>query len=396
LPATSARETVAGRYLRCGGNGKRRRISPGEVAVRPIPAEGFSRIVGRIYECALDPGLWSPTLDAVAAAIRCQTACMVLHEMTGDRLLLDLFSGVPADDVAALDAIAHLYPDRWGGAARYNALPPDAPSVLSRVNPASCESRISQEWYEPRGLVDNLMIGFAAVQGARTEIGFGRHRDEGLIGDDEIALARLFVPHLKRSLAIGRLLEARAVERATFAAVLDGLAFGVLLVGPGLRLLHANRAGEALLRAGDPLGLRFGRVTAPGALAEALQAALTASRGLGIPARRGDGEELVIHLLPLAGASPLPGATAALFIAPAIHPRPAPLAAIAALFDLTATETRVLELIGAGRANAEIAAALGIAVSTVRTHVLRLFEKTGTHRRAGLGALLAAFSLPLA
>jgi len=370
--------------------------------MRPIPADEFSTLVGSIYDCALDPARWSPTLDAVAAAIRCQTACMVLHEMTGDRLLLDLFSGVPTDDVAALDAIAHLYPDRWGGAARYNALPPDAPSVLSRVNPAGCESRISQEWYEPRGLVDNLMIGFATVQGARTEIGFGRHRDEGLIGDDEIALARLFVPHLKRSLAIGRLLEARAVERATFAAVLDGLAFVVLLVGPDLRLLHANRAGEAMLRAGDTLGLRFGRVTAPGALATALQAALASPpadigrRGLGIPARRSDGEELVLHILPLGDTNPLPEAAAALFVAPATCPRPAPLAAIAALFDLTPAEARVLERIAGGRTEAETAAALGIAPSTVHTHLLRLFDKSRTRRQADLVALVASFTLPIA
>ena len=40
-------------------------------------------------------------------------------------------------------------------------------------------------------------------------------------------------------------------------------------------------------------------------------------------------------------------------------------------------------------------AALGVAVSTVRTHLLRLFEKTGTHRQADLAALLASFSLPI-
>lgn len=39
--------------------------------------------------------------------------------------------------------------------------------------------------------------------------------------------------------------------------------------------------------------------------------------------------------------------------------------------------------------------ALGIAVTTVRTHLLRLFEKTGTHRQVDLVALLASFTLPL-
>ncbi len=104
----------------------------------------------------------------------------------------------------------------------------------------------------------------------------------------------------------------------------------------------------------------------------------------------------MLHVLPLAEAGPLAGASAAIFVAPAIHPRPAPLDAIAALFDLTPTETRVLELIGAGRTSPEAAAALGVGVSTVRTHLLRLFEKTRARRQADLVALVASFTLPLA
>jgi DNA-binding CsgD family transcriptional regulator len=56
-------------------------------------------------------------------------------------------------------------------------------------------------------------------------------------------------------------------------------------------------------------------------------------------------------------------------MAPAVQPRPAPLATIAT--------------------------ALGVAVSIVHTHVLKTFNKTGVHRRGELGGLLAAFSSPL-
>jgi DNA-binding CsgD family transcriptional regulator len=55
----------------------------------------------------------------------------------------------------------------------------------------------------------------------------------------------------------------------------------------------------------------------------------------------------------------------------------------------------VLEQIAAGRTNAETAQALGIRLSTVRTHLLHLFDKTRTHRQSELAALVASFSLPL-
>ncbi|GAA1944645.1 response regulator [Microbacterium aquimaris] len=50
---------------------------------------------------------------------------------------------------------------------------------------------------------------------------------------------------------------------------------------------------------------------------------------------------------------------------------PAPEAAA----SLTVRETEVLRLVAAGRSNKQIAAALGIGESTVKTHLLRVFEK---------------------
>jgi DNA-binding CsgD family transcriptional regulator len=44
----------------------------------------------------------------------------------------------------------------------------------------------------------------------------------------------------------------------------------------------------------------------------------------------------------------------------------------------------------------EVAAKLGIAPSTVRTHVGRLFEKTGARRQADLVKLVAGYATPLA
>jgi hypothetical protein len=99
------------------------------------------------------------------------------------------------------------------------------------------------------------------------------------VGDGELELARLLAPHLKRAVLISRLLEARTVATAAYASVLDGLSVAVLLLGPERRLFHANRAGEALLRTGDPLALRPGRLSGPAGVIHARGAALAAPRG---------------------------------------------------------------------------------------------------------------------
>jgi DNA-binding CsgD family transcriptional regulator len=44
---------------------------------------------------------------------------------------------------------------------------------------------------------------------------------------------------------------------------------------------------------------------------------------------------------------------------------------------------------------AKVAEALGVAESTVKTHLGRVFEKTGTTRQADLVKLVAAYASPL-
>jgi DNA-binding NarL/FixJ family response regulator len=66
---------------------------------------------------------------------------------------------------------------------------------------------------------------------------------------------------------------------------------------------------------------------------------------------------------------------------------PTPTPDDAVLATLTARERDVLALIGAGLANAEIAARLHVGVTTVKTHVANLMTKTATDNRVRLAVL---------
>ncbi|MEV6767980.1 response regulator transcription factor [Nocardia sp. NPDC051030] len=69
--------------------------------------------------------------------------------------------------------------------------------------------------------------------------------------------------------------------------------------------------------------------------------------------------------------------------------RPTPSPALSRLSDLTVRELEVLELIGRGRLNAEIARTLGISEVTVKSHVGHIFGKLGLRDRAA--AIVFAF-----
>ena len=116
-----------------------------------------------------------------------------------------------------------------------------------------------------------------------------------------------------------------------------------------------------------------------------------------MPGRR----PLVLQIIPMTGSHPtgmffafLP-ATAAIFIVdPESEPRAA-LEIFAQIHRLTAAECQVLEKLAAGDTPSQIAVSLRIGTSTVRTHLHRLFDKTGTRRQSELLALIQRFTLPI-
>jgi DNA-binding CsgD family transcriptional regulator len=121
-------------------------------------------------------------------------------------------------------------------------------------------------------------------------------------------------------------------------------------------------------------------------------------RGMGIPARRGDGSAVVVHVMPLERRAGHPGsdlhASAAVFLAEASEEPNLPMEALTLLYGLRPAEARVFELIVAGRSSREIASALSVAPNTLKTHTQRLFDKLGRHRRADLVQLASELSFP--
>jgi DNA-binding CsgD family transcriptional regulator len=218
-------------------------------------------------------------------------------------------------------------------------------------------------------------------------------------------------PHIRRAVLIAGMFDLKFAEAATFADTLDGLDAGLCLVDAGGRLIHANAAGQALLDAGDILHDVGGRLVACDAqvnqtlrevfaAAEQGDAAL-GTRGIAVPLIGKDGERYIAHALPLtSGARRRAGviytAVAALFVRKAALAMSSRSEVIGKMFKLTPTELRVLLAIVEVGGVPEVAAALGVADTTVRTHVGRLFEKTGATRQADLVKIVAGYAAPLA
>jgi DNA-binding CsgD family transcriptional regulator len=219
------------------------------------------------------------------------------------------------------------------------------------------------------------------------------------------ALRQLW-PHLQRAIQTYWVLQkARTTDQAAHQA-LDALAYPVWILRAGLEIDFANQAARSWMAA--PRGRLVaggpgnGRLLAIGDLdTAALRLALAQVQTTGgclLAAALADGPHLRRALLRVAAVprnSPYAVAWPAATALVVLHPPPGPEEAalwhrhLARRFGLTATESRVLAAIGASQSPDEIAADLGVSVTTVRSHLARLFDKTGCRRQVDLVRLFS-------
>jgi DNA-binding CsgD family transcriptional regulator len=376
-----------------------------------VSAERISELIGKIYDCVLDPKNWGLTLEDINREFTFASSVLgvvPLHE-GGHRVNVTVgydpeWLSIADDEGYRADAVS-----LWGGAERAQRFPLDEPIVNSQgpSYPNLHNNRYFREFLEPRGLYDGVLIAIAREPRLLGYVGFNRHRSAGLVGDTEVDGLRLLGPHFRRAVTISNLFDLKAIEAATFGAALDALALGVALVDERLGLVHANAAAQAMLAEADPIGIVKGVLTLPAkiaqdALLDAVERAAgdemaLGQRGIGIPAPRRNGEPGVIHVLPLRRGEMRRGiaqrAVASLFIVPASGGPSTPTDALALLYNLTPAETRVFELTAAGKSKLEIAADLGVAPSTIKTQLRQVFLKSGCRSQSDVRKLAADLSL---
>ena len=206
------------------------------------------------------------------------------------------------------------------------------------------------------------------------------------------------------------------VARTHFRAVsliettLDILPIGIVLVDANLRIVHCNVAANEMMHAGEPIVshnglLRASCKFASTALVRAANQGVQMIEGncgvtnVSIPLSYEDGRVAIAHVRPLTRDITYFGsdkrAAVAIFITGSTEYAPLPFETLAKLFDLTRSETRVVNQIVLGRNRRETADALGIADSTVKSHLERIYFKTATSDQLGLCRLITALSWPV-
>jgi DNA-binding CsgD family transcriptional regulator len=266
-----------------------------------------------------------------------------------------------------------------------------------------------REWANPQGLIDALQVNLEKTVATVTFVVGVRHASAGPADEEMRRRMHLLWPHFRRALSIGKTIDLHKVEAAAFADTFDGLAPAVFLVDADAHIVHANVSGHALLERGATLCRIDGKLVASDARANHLLRSMFASaaagdetigtQGIAVPISAGDGERSVAYVLSLtAGTRRRVGnmysAVAAVFVRRAALDMRLSLQALADTFELTPAEMRVLATITEVGGVHDTARVLGVAETTIKTHLKHIFEKTGTKRQTDLIKLVNAYAGP--
>jgi DNA-binding CsgD family transcriptional regulator len=374
-----------------------------------IDDEEFSNLVGDIYDAALDQSLWVSVLEKCVSFVGGCGAALFFKDAAANgggsyfqTGITPYFRKLYFDQYVMLDpsTTAHLYAELEQPVAIADCISYDE----------FLETRFYREWAQPQGLVDFVSVVLEKSEKNVTMFGVFRHQRDGVADDETRWRISLLAPHIRRAVDIGKLIDLKHTE-ATSLDILDGLSAGIFLVSGDGFIIHANVAGNAILSEGNLLRSVGGRLTVDDAqLGQTMRDSFAAAdagdvtlgvKAITLPLMSQNGDRYVGHLLPLTSgkrrnAGIGNGAAAALFVRKAALETPLASEVIAKTFNLTPTELRVLLAIVEVGGVPDVAAALGIAATTVKSHLGRLFDKTGVTRQADLVKLVAGYSTPLA
>jgi len=362
----------------------------------------LSDLIEQIYDAALEPALWNDVVVSINDFVGGHACGIFSKDSSSQSGLTHYYCGADPHYI-------QLYSQTYARFDPLTTLPPlgQVVSIPDLVNYDEYRGgRFYQEWLRPQCCVDaanvvleqsssNCAVLLTVLSGAR------------MIDDDRRRRIAQIVPHAHRALLVNKTIGLKQSEAATFSDTLDGLSTAIFLVDAACRIVHANTAGHDMLRADDFLRSINGQLIARDVRSNqtlrevfAENANAPGVKGLALPLTAHDGERYVVHVLPLtAAARTATGkaykAVAALFVRKVALDSPSG-ELVARIFELTPAELRVLLAIVEVGGVPETAAALGVAETTVKTHLHRVFSKTGTSRQADLVKLAAGFSSPLA
>lgn len=353
--------------------------------MNPILRESLLNHVVELYAAITDQDAWRSVLQRMSGNLGSTGLSLLIGDHGAASVTVP---GMPASQIDAVRdwLSSRVQPQSDPPQAPQKAdgflLPPACATAIPGLPGRHCLARLDHQ---------DRTIGYAVLY---------RDSDRPDFDDEAIESFRTLTPHLAQALALALRVAAAEVRswRCTQCEQLQP--FGCMLLDVTGSILEMNDAASQIVGANDGLRVEDNRLCAIRAVdRETLDRGLDEILGAGssaaaafvtVPRPSGRRRYAIFLRRMSAHASPFAARVphARLVIVDTDRGSNVPRDVMRAVYELTETESRVAWHLAEGETPEQIAARLGIAHTTLRHHLERIFAKTGTHRQSDLVRLL--------
>ncbi len=360
----------------------------------------MEELIDLIQHVGLEPSRWPAAIQRLSDSFRASASGMWLYRPGDPSWSFSVHLGVTPEYLTRFQR-DFTVKDNWCEEAMR---PAPAGSVAADWMlvplPKLRASALFQEWGRPQGLYAAAIVKTAMDRDGMGLLSLLRSEAAGEWETNDISRLRALAPHLVRATQVSRKLGGLMARADLAEEALDLAPQPLMILDREARLIHGNCAAFDLLRREDGLRLHHGSLYASDASSSKRlrglisRVATTASGDAQLVIRRCNNQRpLLLHATRMRSSrdpwAP-PAQRVILIISHSEAPRHDGTTFLVDGYGLTPAEARLASLITEKTPSLrEAADQLGISLNTAKTHLRKIFLKTGTRRQSELAILIS-------
>ena len=358
-----------------------------------LSSEFLSRILGAIYDAALEEAGWVSCLESIRKVLRANYASLIVRTETIDDIGLIVSAGNDQPNIDPGNPYIAMSP--------LSGIPPDQLITLSQVL-SEKEWRAShyyRSYCAPQGVFHVMAADIATSNGGVYGFRITRPETQPDFSAVELDFCRLLLPHIKRALNLHLSIHQDRKVSTLYSHAMAQMMVGVVVLDQDGMVIECNPAAVAVLEARDGLAVVGKQLEASYAddnrklqalVREALvtshtgRVALNEAMSVSRPSGRLGWGLIVQRIASDQWTEGKQRPSVAVFVRDTEGRVDPPVRLAQQLFHLTPAETALAIQLANGLSLEEAAEMLNIKRNTARAHLRSIFSKTGVRRQTEL------------